>query len=395
MKKSEYAEMQQIVLGMKLFPSEEDLLQFSLYVRRVKNWGRLLDNLVNKGLAPLFYEKIVHSQSETAVPAQVVRTLQQTYYRTLSRNVLLYEYFSRIINAFERQKIVVIALKGVYLSEWLYKNIAFRQFSDIDLLIHKDDALYCVQILKRLGFKAFLQKSYYADPVEIDIERDLNIYLSSVHLPPMVLGDVSVELHINIHKPEFCDLPIDALWDNSNIAVINGVSVNVLNLNYLLLHLLLHLDQHYKKMDTRFTCFTDVYNLVCCNEMFLDWAKLEEIFKQYKCEYLFKYCILIKKYIKFPFPKVLNDRYAFLVSEKDFLSFKRYLKNSRNIEYRDSIVRMLHQKNGVYACLKYFLFISFPPKKFMLQRYGIKNNLFYVLYYVYRLINGFFKEIRV
>ena len=101
----------------------------------------------------------------------------------------------------------MVVLKGIYLSEWLYGDIALRQFSDMDLFVKKEirDA-ECLDILKNLGFK----------PSDGAVTEFISSQSEIVHYAPMVLNDVSVEVHIKLHRRvSTMTLKIDAFLGNT------------------------------------------------------------------------------------------------------------------------------------------------------------------------------------
>jgi len=74
---------------------------------------------------------------KTAVFYYSTDAVQQAYYKTLTRGMVLYKGFANVASAFNEAGIKLVALKGVYLSECLYGDIALRQFSDIT--VHRKD----------------------------------------------------------------------------------------------------------------------------------------------------------------------------------------------------------------------------------------------------------------
>ena len=75
------------------------------------------------------------------------------YYKTLYMNIKFYDAYGKILSKFEEHNIQHIPLKGIYLAEWLYKDIGLRLLSDIDLLVKVSDGQKCIQLLMELGYK--------------------------------------------------------------------------------------------------------------------------------------------------------------------------------------------------------------------------------------------------
>ena len=264
----------------------------------------------------------------------------------------------------------MIALKGIYLSEWLYQDIGLRQFSDIDLLVKEEDGLKCLTILKSLGFIS--RKSI---PVSEFVEANSDF----VHYSPMELNDISVEIHIKLHKSdEKYLLDLDKIWQNACDVQVNGYLVKSLELYDLIIHLCIHLDKHFKEGHVQFTSFNDIVNLLSKFADTLDWNTFIAHCKTYNCEYpVFKYLVLVNRFYNSALPLHIIEKYNSQLTDKDELLFLNYLhghdfkqlSNSAIPEHLSSL-RLLKKKSDI---AKYLIDIIFPPKAFMIQKYGLQK----------------------
>lgn len=127
MKKSLLPEDQLILAVVKLHTSSDELANINALVAQVEDWDYLITTIIARGLGPLLYKKLPLLPNSALIPLEVSAKLQQVYYKTFSRSMVLYEHFRNLGTAFNSQGIDVIALKGVYLSEWLYQDIGLRQ----------------------------------------------------------------------------------------------------------------------------------------------------------------------------------------------------------------------------------------------------------------------------
>jgi len=171
-----------------------DSAQLRQAISEIDNWDKASEKLIKKGVAPLFLEllnqhpelvaarSVEHelknkstaveqfdsnvniqskekpvyegfTSSDRKVPEEAVAKLRQTYLKTMSRSMLLYDAFREIAEALNKRGIKAVALKGIYLAERLYPKIGIRQFSDIDLLVSRDDAGAVVEAMELLGFR--------------------------------------------------------------------------------------------------------------------------------------------------------------------------------------------------------------------------------------------------
>ena len=125
-----------ILASVKIKPSQAELDHLNDLILIVTDWVYLAENIINRGIAPLLFKKLHLLPNAELIPESARTKLRQAYYLTLSRSMVLYEAFKKVAETYYSNDIQVIALKGIYLSEWLYNDIGLRQFSDIDLLIN-------------------------------------------------------------------------------------------------------------------------------------------------------------------------------------------------------------------------------------------------------------------
>src|ERR1035437_8172659 len=125
---------------VKLHPTVRELEYIDALIPLITNWNSLADTLIARCSGPLLYKKLPLLSNSTQIPPVVKTKLQHAYYKTLSRSMVLYDTFSKVVEAFTKARLEQpIALKGIYLSEWMHKAIALRQFSDLDLLVRQED----------------------------------------------------------------------------------------------------------------------------------------------------------------------------------------------------------------------------------------------------------------
>lgn len=349
---------------------------------QVTDWEYLSKHIVDRGIAPLLFKKLPLLKNKSLIPAHLITRLQQTYYLTMSRNMLMYNVFSQVIEVFIQHKIQVIALKGIYLSESMYKDIALRQFSDIDLLIKEEDGEKCIDLLLKMGYVAYDSQ-----------ERDIVVKTKSeaIHYTPMIKDGVSIELHTRLNrKKETYNLDITSLWKNSYPITINKTNVYTLDSYDLLIHLCTHADKHFMEGKIQFTCFNDITNCIESYGSSFSWSELTDRCRQYCCEEIvFKYIMLVHKYMYAVVPADILQKYASLLTERDEQLFINYL--SGNFEEFTAVpfhFKNISELDSTSAKIKYILAVLFPDKSFMFKSYNIKYPLLYCFYYPYRWYIG-------
>ena len=118
------------------------------------------------------------------IPEPHRQSFRSAYMLTAARNILLLNHACQILLRLRAENIPVIALKGLFLLENIYKDVGARSMSDLDILVHREDLNRTIEILQGLGY----QLSRYFDI------RDSNLDIK--HVPPMTLSDGT---HVEIH----------------------------------------------------------------------------------------------------------------------------------------------------------------------------------------------------
>ena len=149
---------------------------------------------------------------------------------TGARNTLLYQELGLVLQALQHENIPVIVLKGAHLAALVYRHIALRPMSDLDLLVHPSD-------LERAAAK--LRDLNYSGPPGGDVPT---LWKGECHLPRLHKAPgTALELHWTPLSP--ARLPAianDGWWQRSRPATIAGAPTRVLSPEDLLLHVCLH-----------------------------------------------------------------------------------------------------------------------------------------------------------
>jgi len=374
-----------ILSCIKIHPGPSELEQINHLIPLIQDWDYLTSTLIARGIGPLFYKKFPLLSNSSLIPEAVKIGLQQAWYKTFSRSTLLYEHFRKIAGAFTSQNIQVIALKGVYLSEWLYQDIGLRQFSDIDLLVKEEDAVTCLTILEGLGYIPYKMKLSLF--VLSQFAKDI------VHYPPRVKDGVSVEIHIKLHsKNQSYNMLIPTIWANAIPATVNGMTISALNNTDLLIHLCLHLDKHFRIGHVQFTCFNDITNLLERDAETIDWEKLTETCRLYHCEEtVYLIIVLINNYMHAAVPTAMLEKYGYLLTPKDKELFIKYLRGYNGVASAMTLsghFGYLKNLTKFSEKVRYLWDVLFPSKAFMKQTYKIKKPSLVFFYYPYRYYIG-------
>ena len=198
-------------------------------------WTKVLELAEHHGVTPLVYRAI--STQTGFVPAEVVEQLRHRYEHTARKNLRFTAEVFRILDCLEGHAIPAIPLKGPVLAETVYGDLALRDFSDLDVLIHSRDVRQAKGALQSLDYSPSTplsdaeQRAYLAAGYECTFDGPA--------------GRNLLELQWNI-LPRFYAVPfdIDELFTRSGSVPLCGRTVRALSPEDLFLALSAHAAKH-------------------------------------------------------------------------------------------------------------------------------------------------------
>jgi hypothetical protein len=352
---------------LKIYPDKSETEQLDALLPLIQDWGRLIANMMDRGIGPLFFSKLSRLTNRVVIPARQQAQLQQAYYKTMARGAVLQKHFREVGETFNAHHISFVALKGIYLSEWLYGDIGLRQFSDIDVLVREQDGEKSLEILSSLGYVP-------ADTGETDFVKQQQ---EIIHYLPMIKEGVSIEIHIKLHRDaESYRLDNASLWKNAIPVTLQGMSIYALGKYDQLIHLCVHLDKHFKVGHVQFTCFMDIVNYPEKYANNFNWQEFITACKEYRCEEeVFRYLVLCHKFMHAYLPPEIQNAYGHLLTPETETLFFGYLNGTTQLHHQHGKhvpghLRNVRQLKSFSDKIRYVRDVIFPPKAFMMQKYN-------------------------
>jgi hypothetical protein len=119
---------------------------------QTEDWQAAADLAMRAGVAPLFRHRLQSLAPRPNISAEVSDRLRRIYLASVVRMAHQFEEYGRVLGALRAAGIPVIVLKGGHLGECVYKNIAVRAMSDMDILVHEGDLAQAAKILARMDY---------------------------------------------------------------------------------------------------------------------------------------------------------------------------------------------------------------------------------------------------
>lgn len=201
------------------------------------DWDYLIDQANSHGVVPLLYAKLKTLCPEALVhPA--AQPLQELAYKMVQRNILLTGELVQVLRQLQNHQITAVPYKGPVLATALYQNIGLRFFSDLDILVQKQDVLTAKQLLIERGY---LPKRQLSASEEIAyLNSDSEHTYDFVHPDKRVM----IELHWRIAPHYLSTIEPDHLWADLQPCAFNGMMVPNLSLEQWLPILCVHASRH-------------------------------------------------------------------------------------------------------------------------------------------------------
>jgi hypothetical protein len=140
-------------------------------VNKNVDWAYLIKLVQKHGLMPLLYRNIDIFCREK-VPPEILQDLKNQFEANEQKNILLAGEMIKIVHVLESNGIPAMPFKGPALAFSAYGNLAFRQFTDLDILVRSGNVLKTGELLGTLGYRTEfqLEQSHTADLLKYQYE---------------------------------------------------------------------------------------------------------------------------------------------------------------------------------------------------------------------------------
>jgi hypothetical protein len=138
------------------------------------DWKNLLKLALDHRVISLVYRSLQDS-SFNAVPPEILAQLTADVSQRTRQSFLLTKELLSILKILEKEQIVAVPFKGVCLATLAYGNTSYRNFSDLDILVHRADVTKAIEILlnNRYRYRYHFTETEIAERWEQHHEWDL------------------------------------------------------------------------------------------------------------------------------------------------------------------------------------------------------------------------------
>ena len=222
----------------------------------------LVSFAVERNLGPVLCAHL--KERSVGMPPDAAQQLRSSYLEAAARNLRLFHELTKILRLFHDAGLPVIPLKGAFLAEAVYGDVALRPMADLDLLVSPSDMPRALRLLRTISYES----DHEFDPVS---EQAVSQHMPLMYGP----NGLVVELHWTIVLPllrtGFGKAELNKLWDRAVPATIAGVPAQALCPTDLLLHLCLHVSAQHRFDGATFQGLVDIAAVVKRYADAIDW----------------------------------------------------------------------------------------------------------------------------
>jgi len=198
------------------------------------DWERVAQTAEFHGLSPLLLRTL--RAAGISLPSDVATKMEHWNAATVRQNLYLTSELLRVHAALKERGIETIPLKGPALASQICGDLGLRPFSDIDLLVRREQRPEAESAIKELGYEP-----EFAIPPE-HRERWLR---HQCELTFRRSGTTRLELHWDIAHPHFAlDSGVEQFWSRLSTVRIGDVVLPNLSPQDLLFTLIVHGTRH-------------------------------------------------------------------------------------------------------------------------------------------------------
>lgn len=249
------------------------------------DWTIVADEAAYHGVVPQLWRYLQQFGSD-AVPSEVRESLHTSFQNNLKHNLMLTGELWRIMMMFKAHGISAIPFKGPTLALLAYGDLAWREFTDLDILVDEHDLVKVGELLTSAGYQSRMDLSLLNDPVFTGIEREF--YFTSNRNGTLI--DLQWRLSSNILP---FNLNLEHISKNHILVSPGGKQIATLGLEDLLLYLCAHGSRHCWE---RLGWIADVAGLINLHPK-LDWDLAMEKARALKCERVLLHSLLLAQWL--------------------------------------------------------------------------------------------------
>jgi hypothetical protein len=271
-----------IVLCARTFLCNSEISVLRSALAEPLNWSVLEQNAENHAVMPLV-ASVLNQFAAELIPQDRRKRLRDRLLRAARNNLAWVQEWLKILKALADAGIPVISFKGPTLGLMAYRNLALREFTDLDLLVQPCDVLKTRDVLVRNGY---VLDSIVLNHTDAALTHSSNRQISFTKEE----RGITIDLHWGVlHETFSFQLEVGQLFELAFVERHEQISFLALSPEHLLLFLCAHGTKH---------CWSNLGWLcdVACHVQSnpnLDWDLCIRLAEPAGCELVLKHSLLL------------------------------------------------------------------------------------------------------
>ncbi len=373
-----------MILLSKSELNSEKIIEIERLCNSLSDWKFFIQQSNNNYISQLYTLHFSNKIIANSIPITIQNECWKVYHKILAENIRFLVAFDEILLNAKKYNISIIPLKGIFLTEKIYKNQGLRHLSDIDFLVNDHD-LEAVR-------KMMIECSWV-----LSNTPQTNTYIAkqllTAHPYTFSKNKIFVEVHNRIHSGG------QTFEINSKDYISRSIEINflkhkifILSPTDLLQHTLIHIVKHLFHGHLKIASFCDVREVIKKHESQIDWQLLLESSEKYNAKKeIIAILFISKAYWNCDIPDLLfldfkKDEY-YLKAEKRFLNYLNgdYQKlKDLDLQNEPTNLIYLKKQKGILNKINYLSNDLFPSQDYMRNRYHLSSTFLIFPFYFYR-----------
>lgn len=247
------------------------------------NWDYVLGKAIEHRVTTLL-SRSLDAVNHHGVPHDVVDRLRNFTGENARFNLYRTRELIRLLTIFDANGIQCLAFKGPLLSAVVYRNLALREYSDLDVLVDRRNVLKTKNLLIQHGYHLWTPINRHTGASSFS-HRTKDLIFEDAN------GQVRVELHWLLSGTHFqFKLDLENLWGRLETVSLAGTNVRTLSIEDLLLYLCMHGSRHGWE---RLLWICDVAEII--REYEIDWRRVRKQAHLLGCERMLALGLLLAR----------------------------------------------------------------------------------------------------
>jgi len=299
-----------------------------------------------------------------------------------AKSELLRERTKEIFREFNKKNIPFMPLKGIYLAEYIYKDPARRQMTDIDILIKKQDLNRANCVLISLGYEA---PACFNDFVDVNRVFSINSLMYTLKETKQPL----IHLHWHLINSTWpldsfvATMDMQRFWGKAQAFDFDGISIHSFCDEHLLLYLAMHNFNHFFKKDM---LLQDIAGLIQDKSRQFDWGFFIRECRRCRLPFIV-YCSLFEVSRRCSIA-ISGLRQLAPQSKSSLERIALYCIQLKRFRYAGCIFAYWLQEKGLKAKLVFILKIFCPPRIVMAHSSNRRLADISIFDYLKRVLRG-------